>query len=263
MKYIQVDVADRIATVTFNRPPVNALDATAFREITQVFSSFGRNTDASVVIFTAPGEKLFCAGVDLKDSARRHARELADGDSVADLLDVGAVPRQCFEAVRHCSLPVIGAINGKVIGAGVPLAASCDILIASDTASFAVPEIKVGVLGGGRHMQRLAGVHKMRLAFFTGEPIPASELYRLGSVEKIVSPQELMPTARALAKRIASNSPLGLRLGKESLNRVEDMELEAGYRLEQDYTSRAQRLNDSAEARSALKEKRDPHWSFS
>lgn len=263
MKHIQLDIADRIATVTFDRPPVNALNAEAFREIEWVFNELGHSTEASVVIFTAPGEKIFCAGVDLKDSARRHARELAQGDTVVDVLDPGSVPRLCFEAIRNCPLPVIGAINGKAIGAGVALAASCDLLIASEQATFSVPEIRVGVLGGGRHMQRLVGSHKMRRAFFTGKPLPASELYRLGAVEEIVAPGELMAAARQLAAEIACNSPLGLRLGKESLNRVESMSLEEGYRLEQEYTNRVNRLNDSAEARAAMQEKRDPVWTFS
>lgn len=263
MKHLDLDISDRIATVTLDRPPVNALNAEAFREIGQIFTDLGRTTEASVVIFTAAGEKIFCAGVDLKDSARRHARQLAEGDTVIDLMDPGAVPRHCFEAMRNCPLPVIGAINGKTIGAGVPLAASCDLLIASENASFSVPEIRVGVLGGGRHMQRLVGSHKMRRAFFTGEPVPATELFRLGSVEEVVSPNELMAAARELASQIARNSPLGLRLGKESLNRVEDMPLEEGYRLEQEYTNRVSRLNDSAEARTAMQEKREPEWTFS
>lgn len=263
MKHVRLEITDRIATVTLDRPPVNALDADAFREIAQIFTDLGRSKEASVVIFTAPGQKIFCAGVDLKDSARRHAGQLLEGDTVIDLVDPGAVPRQCFEAIRNCPLPVIGAINGKTIGAGVALAASCDLLIASETATFSVPEITVGVLGGGRHMQRLVGTHKMRRAFFTGKPLPASELYRLGSVEEVVQPENLMTAAGELAAEIACNSPLGLRLGKESLNRVEDMPLEEGYRLEQEYTNRVTRLNDSAEARRAFEEKRDPQWSFS
>ncbi|WP_223446251.1 enoyl-CoA hydratase-related protein [Pseudomonas sp. BF-R-19] len=263
MKHIKLEISDRIATVTLNRPPVNALDAEAFREIAQVFTDLGRSTEASVVIFTAAGEKIFCAGVDLKDSARRHARQLTGDDTVADLIDPGAVPRECFEAIRNCPLPVIGAINGPAIGAGIPLAASCDILLASVNATFSVPEIKVGVLGGGRHLQRLVGANKTRRAFFTGDPIPATELYRLGAVEEVLAPEALMGAARELAAQIARNSPLGLRMGKESLNRVEDMPLEPGYRLEQDYTNRVSRLNDSSEARTAFQEKREPKWTFS
>ncbi|MES2258553.1 MAG: enoyl-CoA hydratase-related protein [Pseudomonadota bacterium] len=263
MKFIKMEIADRIATVSLNRPPVNALSAEMFREITQTFRELGQSREASVIVFTAPGERLFCAGVDLKDSARRHARELAEGDTVIDLLDPGASPRDCFEAVMDCPLPVIGAINGMAIGAGAVLAACCDIVIASDTASFSVPEIKAGVLGGARHLQRLVGSHKMRVMYLTGDAVPAQELYRLGAIEAVVPQAELMTAAREMALRIARNSPLGLRLGKEAMNRVEDMPVKEGYRLEQDYTGRVSRYNDSKEARAAYLEKREANWSWS
>jgi enoyl-CoA hydratase len=263
MKFIQLDIADGIATVTLNRPKVNALSAEMFREITATFRQLGQSRDASVVVFTAPGERIFCAGVDLQDSARRHARELAEGDTVIDLLDPGASPRDCFDAVMDCPLPVIGAINGMAIGAGAVLAACCDIVIASENASFSVPEIKAGVLGGARHLQRLVGSHKMRVMYLTGDAVPAQELYRLGAIEAVVPAEQLMTAARALAARIAANSPLGLRLGKEAMNRVEDMGVKEGYRLEQDYTGRVSRYKDSQEARAAYLEKRAPNWSWS
>ncbi|MES2898970.1 MAG: enoyl-CoA hydratase-related protein [Pseudomonadota bacterium] len=263
MEFIQIEIAERIATVTLNRPKVNALTAKMFREIAETFNGLAKSREASVVILTAPGDRLFCAGVDLKDSARRHARELDDDDTVIDLLDAGASPRDCFNAVMDCPLPVIGAINGMAIGAGAVLAACCDIVIASDNASFSVPEIKAGVLGGARHLQRLVGSHKMRVMYLTGDAVPASELHRLGAIENVVPGAELMDTARALARRIAANSPLGLRLGKEAMNRVEDMPVKEGYRLEQDYTSRVSRFNDSKEARASYLEKREPDWSWS
>jgi enoyl-CoA hydratase len=263
MKFIDVEISNRVAVVTFNRPPVNALSAEAFREIEQTFRGFARSRDASVAILTAPGDRIFSAGVDLQDSARRYALQLAEGDTTIDQLDPGAVPRDCFWAVLECPLPVIGAVNGAAIGAGLALLACCDILIASENARFAVPEIKAGVLGGGRHLQRLVGVAKARKMFFTGGFESAQEFHRLGAVEKVVPPEQLMDAARELAGEIAANSPIGLRLAKESLNRVEDLPLKEGYRIEQDYTGRVTRFNDSAEARNARQEKRDPVWSWS
>lgn len=260
MKSIRVEIAERIATVTIARPPVHALDAEAFRELTLAFQHLGRTQDASVAILTAEGERIFCGGVDLKDSARRHARQLIEGDSTIDLLDPGAVPRDCFSAVLDCPLPVIAAVNGKCIGAGVALVASCDIVIAASNAQFSVPEIKVGVLGGARHLQRLVGPFKTRRMFFTGEPVDAQEFYRLGAVEAVVDPEQLMPVARELATKIAAMSPIGLRLGKESMNRAETESLKDGYRIEQDYTARVTRYADSAEAREAVQAKRRPNW---
>ncbi|WP_260465843.1 MULTISPECIES: enoyl-CoA hydratase-related protein [Stutzerimonas] len=263
MRHVRTEIIDRIAIVTLDRAPVNALDSVAVRELTETFLALGRSNEASVVVFTAPGDKIFCAGIDLKDSVRRHARELAEGDTTVDLLDPGAVVRECFWAVLDCPLPVIAAVNGRAIGAGLVLVASCDMVIASETATFSVPEIKAGVLGGARHLQRLVGPFKTRKMFFTGEPVSAQEFYRLGAIEEVVAPDKVLETAMKLAASIAKNSPIGLRLGKESLNRVEDLSLKEGYRIEQDYTGRVTRYKDSAEARQAYMEKREPNWSWS
>jgi enoyl-CoA hydratase len=262
MDYVRIEIEERVATVTFDRPPVNALDAQAFRELRDAFRGLGQGTDAHVAIFTAPGTRVFCAGVDLQDSARQQSRQRGDGDTIVDVLDPGVVPRECFFAVSDCALPVIGAINGAAVGAGLALVASCDIIVASENARFALPEINAGVLGGGRHLQRMIGAYKTRKMFFTGEFVHASEFYRLGAIEAVVPADELMPTARALANEIATKSPIGLRLAKESLNRVEDLPLKDGYRLEQDYTGRITRFNDSAEARLAYLEKREAEWTW-
>jgi enoyl-CoA hydratase len=119
------------------------------------------------------------------------------------------------------------------------------------------------VLGGARHLQRLVGPFKTRKMFFTGEAVSAHEFYRLGAVEAVVEPAKLMASAIELAANIARNSPIGLRLAKESLTRVEDLSLKEGYRIEQDYTGRVTRYNDSQEARRAYLEKREPDWSWS
>lgn len=262
MQYVHTEIRDRVAVVTLDRAPVNALDSVAIRELTATFNALARSTEASVIVFTAPGERLFCAGIDLNDSTRRHARNLVEGDSTVDLLDPGAVVRECFWSILDCPLPVIAAVNGKAIGAGLVLVACCDLIIASQSASFSVPEIKAGVLGGARHLQRLVGPFKTRKMFFTGEAVSAHEFYRLGAVEAVVEPAQLMASALELATDIARNSPIGLRLAKESLTRVEDLSLKEGYRIEQDYTGRVTRYNDSVEARRAYVEKRDPDWSW-
>ncbi len=260
---VRTEIRDRIAIVTLDRAPVNALDSITVRELTATFNALGRSRDASVIVLTAPGDRIFCAGIDLKDSSRRHARELAGDDTTVDLLDPGAVVRECFWAILECPLPVIAAVNGKAIGAGLVLVASCDIVIASENASFSVPEIKAGVLGGARHLQRLVGPFKTRKMFFTGEPESAAEFHRLGAIEAVVPPERLLDAALELAAQVARNSPIGLRLGKESLGRVEDLSLKEGYRIEQDSPGRVTRYNDSAEARRAYLEKRDPDWSWS
>jgi enoyl-CoA hydratase/carnithine racemase len=257
---LRTEIVDRVAIVTIDRPPVNSLAGTTFREITETFRGFATSKEAHVAILTAAGDRAFCGGVDLNDSARRHAGEAGDQASPVDLMDPGAAPRACFESILDCAIPVIGAINAAAVGAGVALAACCDVLVASTKARFALTEINAGVLGGGRHLQRLVGAQKARLMMFTGDFVGAEEFHRIGAIESVVEPAELLPAARAIAERMAAKSPIGLRLAKESLNRVEDLPLRQGYRTEQDYTLRVQRFDDSAEARKAFLEKRDPEW---
>src|SRR5439155_18653368 len=118
------------------------------------------------------------------------------------------------------------------------------------------------VLGGVRHAQRLVGRSLARRMFLTGEPVSAHEVWRRGGLEAIVAPEDLLPTVHALAATIAAKSPIAIRLAKESANRVEDMPLDDGYRLEQDYTARVRRHRDSDEARIATLEKRAPGFAW-
>jgi enoyl-CoA hydratase len=264
LAFTRVEVADLVATVTLARPPVNALSAPMMRELAQVFRDLGHSKQAHVAVLTADGDRIFCAGADIKESERRYVRrELLPGEGVADLIDPGAVVRDLFWGVRHGGLPVIAAVNGMALGAGAALVACCDVVVAADSATFALPEIDVGVLGGARHLQRLVGVWKAREMMLTGERVPADELYRLGAVSKVVPQDQLAATAHALAVRMAAKSPMALRIAKQSMNRVEHLSLEEGYQLEQDYTARVSPLADAKEARAAWQEKRTPRWTWS
>jgi enoyl-CoA hydratase len=250
--------------VTIDRPPVNALDHTTFAEIAQTFTALSSSRDASVAILrAAPDARVFCGGVDLQDSPRRFRPDgrFEDGGPQGDAryqVDPGRVVRDCFWSIYDCGIPVIAAVDGKTIGAGVALVASCDMIVASRRASFALTEINVGVLGGVRHAQRLVGPFLAKRMFLTGEFIDADELYRRGTIEAVVESDQLMDTAHSIARRIAAKSPIAVRLGKESANRVEALSLQDGYRLEQDYTGRVRRHADADEARMAFFDKREP-----
>lgn len=266
MEHIDIEVNDRVAVVTLNRPPVNALAHQTFAEIAEAFAILDAARDASVAILRAlPDSKLFCGGVDLKDSPTRYRPDgrRDDGGPQGDAryqVDPGRVVRECFWGIYESALPVIAAVHGKVIGAGVALVASCDLVVASTEASFALTEINVGVLGGVRHAQRLVGSHLARRMFYTGEFVGADEVYRRGGIEAVVEPDQLMTAALKLANKIAAKSPIAIRLAKESANRVEALSLQDGYRTEQDYTSRVRRHADSEEARLAFVEKRSPDF---
>jgi len=266
MEDISIEIEDRIAVVTMDRPPVNAMRSQTFDEITIAMEQLSAGREASAIILrAAPDARLFCAGVDLKDSPRRHRpdgrpEEGAPQGDARDQVDPGRAPRRCFNAIYDCGLPVIAAVHGKVIGAGVPVVASCDLVVATTETSFALTEINVGVLGGVRHAQRLCGPFLAKRMFLTGAYVDAEEIYRRGGIEAVVEPDQLMDTALGLAKQVVAKSPIAVRLAKESANRVEAMSLQDGYRTEQDYTQRVKRHDDSEEARLAFMEKRDPVW---
>ncbi len=256
---ISVEVSEHIATVTLDRAPVNAITRATMAEIRDTFSALGADRAVRVAIFTASGTKAFMAGVDL-----RSVDEKASPDTVSAraLTDPGSTARDAMWAIIECAVPVIGAINGPALGAGLAFAACCDILIAAEGARFGTTEINVGLLGASAHLSLLVGRHKARELFFTGAQISADELYRLGALRAVVPPDQLASSARSLAKELAAKSPIALRLAKESMNRVEEMSLRDAYRTEQEYTARLQGFDDAAEARRAFMEKRDPDFKW-
>jgi enoyl-CoA hydratase len=222
-----------------------------------VFSSFNDDRDVRVAIFTAVGERAFIAGVDLKAVGSRPPVDEAPASLVTD---PARLARDAMWAVTDCAVPVIGAINGPALGAGLAFAACCDILIASDNATFGTTEINVGLLGASSHLTLLVGRYKAREMFFTGEQVSAQELYRVGAVRAVVARGELDAAARELATTLASKSPIALRLAKESMNRVEYLPLKDAYRTEQEYTARLQGFEDAREARNAFLEHREPDF---
>jgi enoyl-CoA hydratase len=258
MGSITVEVTDLVATVTFDRPPVNAIDYPSMEELTEVFASFGERRDVRAVIFTATGDRAFIAGVDLSSAVQRPS----EAERAKTLIDPGHIARDLMWAIADCAVPVIAAVNGPALGAGLAFAACCDILLASENATFGTTEINVGLLGASAHLMLLVGRHKAREMFFTGEQVPAAELYRVGAIRAVVPRAELLPTAMELAQSLAAKSPIAMRLAKEAMNRVEFLPLREAYRTEQDYTSRLLRFADSKEARQAFLEKRPPEWQW-
>lgn len=235
-----------VAELIFNHPPVNAFDSTTWFAIASEIEALGNNAQVRVIIIAAEG-KGFCAGVDIKELA-------ADGSKI---LDVNRGNYDTFKAIHLNPKPVIVALHGFVLGGGIGISGAADIIIASECASFGVPEIDRGAMGGGAHLQRMFPVQKVRYMYFTGEFIDANEAYRLGAVERVVPRDQLLPTAREMANKIAEKSPAMVKLAKEALTGVEDGNLEDKYRWEQGFTFEAYTMGDSQEARDAFVEKRE------
>lgn len=258
MSSVTVTVEDGIAVVTLDRPPVNAIDQATMTELGDVFTSFEDDRSVRVAIFTAAGDRAFMAGVDLGTIGDRSAGH----PPPSALIDPGRSARRAMWAIVDCSVPVLAAVNGPAIGAGLAFAACCDMIVASDNATFGTTEIDVGLLGASAHVSLLVGRHKAREMYFTGELVPAQELQRLGAVREVVPRAELSDAARGLAEILAAKSPLALRMAKMSMNQVEGLPLKEAYRIEQGYTDRLLRFEDSSEARTAFFEKRDGDWKW-
>ena len=245
----RIECSDGIGELVLAKPPVNALDSDGWHALADAIHALGARADIAVIVIRAEG-KGFCAGVDIKELDAHPER----------IVDVNAGNYRTFEAIHRNPLPVIVALHGFVLGGGIGIAGAADVLVAAESASFGVPEVDRGAMGGGAHLQRLFPVQKVRAMYFTGDPIDAAEAHRLGAVEAVVPDAELRDRAMALAARMAAKSPAMLRLAKESLNGIEDGNLEDKYRWEQGFTLQAYMSPDSAETRRAFVEKRDARF---
>lgn len=247
---LRVAIADHVATVTLDRPPANAMTTAAYRDVRAAFDDLGRvDSGIRVVILTAAG-KYFCVGRDLK----------VQDDEPEEVRN--AAVRAAFGAILHCSVPVIAAVNGAALGAGLTMVLDCDLIIAARPATFGLPEVNAGLAGGFAVTRRGFNQYQGRKLAFTGEAISAEELYRLGVADRVVDPAELLPAASALAATLAAKSPTALRAIKWSANEVEKiLDLEQAYRaIESRLTLALAASQDHKEAVAAFRERRQPRF---
>ncbi|MGH0037383.1 MAG: enoyl-CoA hydratase family protein [Myxococcota bacterium] len=246
---IETRIQDGVAEVVIDSPPVNALDSAGWRAFADAVTGLGGRDDVHCLIVRAEG-RGFQAGVDVKELA-------ADGTKIVD------VNRGCYDsfaAIYDCPVPVISAVHGYCIGGGIGITGSSDIVVASDDATFSLPEIDRGALGAATHLMRMVGMQKTRRMLYTGEAIDAQEALRLGAVESVVPRERLEEEVRELAAKIAGKSPRALRLAKWSLNGIELLDVKKSYRFEQGFTLELYTSPDSQEARDAFVEKRDARF---
>jgi len=246
----RLDVTDYIATVTFDRPPVNAQNRQSREELIGVFDALGDRDDVRVVILTSAG-KVFSAGADVKE---RVGLVQQPGDYVRH----NRLAREYFYAVSDCAKPVICAVNGPAFGAGFALMLACDIMLACEDAYFVMPEIDVGLAGGAGFLMQHLGKSMARMIYFTGRRVPAAELYRLGVISACLPRKKLMDEAMAIARDIAAKSPVAVRQVKRAFNVVEEMPTRDAYRYEQTITVDLSHTEDAKEAQQAFVEKRKP-----
>jgi enoyl-CoA hydratase len=249
MSSIRLDVADYVALVTLDNPPVNALPMETVQELTDIFDTFNDRDDVRVVVLTGAG-KAFCGGADLK--------QRPDFTIPGTRARRNRLVREVAYCIADNAKPTIAAVQGAALGAGLGLVAACDIIVASERAVFGLPEVDVGLMGGGKHAARLFPHSLVRRMMLTGYRVPAEEAYRRGVIEAALPHDELMPWAMDLARQIASKSPLATRYAKDSMRTIENMTLRDGYIYEQGNTARLSTSHDAGEAVRAFMEKRAP-----
>lgn len=231
-----------VAEVVMNRPPVNALGARHWHALATILDDLGADPDVRVVVLRAEG-RGFNAGVDIKEIQAAGHDELI------------AVNRACYAAfasVYDCQVPVIAAVHGYCLGGGIGLVGNADIVVASTDASFGLPEVDRGALGAATHLARLVPQHLMRAMVYTARPVPATELYRHGSILELVDPGELRAAALAVAADIAAKDPRAIRAAKRSLNGIDPVDVHRSYRYEQGFTYELTLAGAGDEARAAF-----------
>ncbi|MEC9345957.1 MAG: enoyl-CoA hydratase/isomerase family protein [Pseudomonadota bacterium] len=242
--------ADHVATVTMASGPVNAQDQRFHDEMMAVFDGLSDTPEARAVLLCSAFHH-FSAGAEIKDRAKRVPQP-------GDRWQHSRRARECFHSIMECRKPVVAAVGGAALGAGLALVASADIIVCADDARLGLPEINVGLLGGGRHSMRLFGHSRTRRMMFTGMRVTGEECYRLGVAEMCVPREQLLEAAHGIAAEIASKAPVATQLAKHALNTIEEMSLRDGYRFEQTMTWELSKTEDSREAMLAFAEKREP-----
>ncbi|MDW2777481.1 enoyl-CoA hydratase/isomerase family protein [Pseudomonas sp. BEA3.1] len=247
---LKVAITKHVAVVTLDNPPVNAQSREFAEELIEVFDELNDLPEVRVIVLTGAG-KVFSAGADIKSRGQVGAMP---GDTNRHLRRT----REVGFCIMESSKPVIAAVNGPALGAGLGLVLCCDIILASGNAVFGLPEIDIGLMGGVRHTMRLFPHSLTRRMVLSGYRVTAQELYRRGIIEACTGREGLMDEALSIANEIASKSPMALKLAKRAINTVETMGLKDGYRFEQNLTVEMTRHEDSKEAMRAFLEKRPP-----
>jgi enoyl-CoA hydratase len=245
---ISTSISDHVAQVVVDAPPVNALTVAGWFELAEAITVAGQNADVGAVVLAAEG-KGFNAGVDIK--------EMQTTEGFTALLGANAGCAAAFAAVYDCEVPVVAAVNGFCLGGGIGLVGNADVIVASEDATFGLPEVKQGALGAATHLARLVPQHRMRQMVYTTERATAQELAAYGSVLKVVPRAELRATALEVAAQIATIDPTVIRAAKASLNGIDPVDVKRSYRFEQGFTFELNLSGVADKSRDSFVEKRD------
>lgn len=249
-----VSIEDGVATVTLNRPPVNPLNSTLFRELGEAAGLLEADSTVKAVIITGSGEKAFAAGADIS--------EMKDLTPV-EMYRFCQVSSAACNAVESMKKPTVAAVNGLALGGGCELALACDFRIASDKAKFGLPEITLGIIPGGggtQRLPRLIGASRAKELLFLGEMIDAARAEQIGLVNRVAPAAEMMREARALASKLAARPAHALGVLKEAVNKGLNMNLHDALDFEMKSFILTFASDDRREGFSAFAEKRKPKF---
>jgi enoyl-CoA hydratase len=251
---LKIEKEEGIAVVTLDRPPVNSLNVKAYQEIYDAFCECEKDDSVGAVILTGAGDKIFTAGLDVKEVA---------GKSIPDYFAFGRVSRGCLDKVAGIRKPTIAAVFGFVFGGGCELALACDLRIASTDASIGCPEINLGIIpgsGGTQRLPRLIGIAKTKELLFSGDFVSGEEAYRIGLVNKVVAKEALLDEAKAWAKKLAAKPRVAMSLLKHAIDHGMDMDLSSAITFETDCFLLTYVSEDGREGFQAFIEKRKPSF---
>jgi enoyl-CoA hydratase len=250
-EFLLLEVADRIGTLTVNRPDkLNALNARTVTELERAFQELGERADVHGVIVTGAGEKAFVAGADIGELSRM---------GPLDGVQVSRTGQDAFRFLERMPKPVIAAVNGFALGGGLELALACHLRTASSRARFGLPEVKLGIIpgyGGTIRLPRLVGRGHALELILTGEMIDAQEAFRIGLVNRVEEPANLLAATRALLQKILANGPVALAAALESVDHALLAAPEQAQLLESNLFGLLASTTDMREGMAAFLEKR-------
>lgn len=252
---IKASIEDRVAIVTIDHPPVNALNQQTLRELGQMADALQADATVKAVVITGGGALAFVAGADLK--------EVSQLSSAKDALAMAALGHEVFLKLQKLSKPVIAAINGICLGGGLELAMACHLRVSGDRARFGQPEVSLGIIpgwGGTQRLARLIGRGKAIEWILTGEIYSAQEAQRLGLVNLVVPQDQALKAAKDLARKIAGKGAVAVASALRAIEEGLNLTLEQGLAKETEAFTAVAQSEDSREGVKAFLEKRQPQF---
>ncbi|HOB29331.1 MAG TPA: enoyl-CoA hydratase-related protein [Bacillota bacterium] len=249
---VKVVKEERLAIVTINHPPVNALNSQVMELLEQSFDELVADESIGAVIITGAGEKAFVAGADINEFTSLSSTNGEQLSRRGQLI---------FQKIEDFPAPVIAAVNGFALGGGLELTLCCDIRVMAENARVGLPEVTLGIFpgyGGTQRLPRTVAPGKAKELIYTGDMIDAAEAYRIGLADRLVPPGEALPEARKIAKKILERGPIAIRLAKQAVNRGLSQPVSEGFKTEALLFGLLCDTEDQKEGAAAFLEKRPP-----